>query len=94
MGSLIAFAEAPLLCQLWSQEDFAMRSWIWITFVASLATLGLLSVGLAKVPTSCPTLDQPCECAWPVRDCLPRCHLQPRLECPRFRSRQHEEITP
>ncbi len=59
-----------------------MRSRIWLTFVACLATLSLSGAGLAKVNTSCLALERPCECAWHVRDCLPRCHFQSRLECP------------
>ena len=36
-----------------------MCSWIRLTFVAFVATLLLSSVGLAKVNTSCPSLERP-----------------------------------
>ena len=71
-----------------------MRSRVWLTLVAFLATLPLSGAGQARVNTSCPAFGHPCECAWHVRDCLPRCHIQPRLECDRSSAVQHEEATP
>lgn len=35
----------------------------------------------ARVRSACPGAGRPCECAWHVRDCLPTCHIQPRLQC-------------
>ena len=39
------------------------------------------AMGEGKVETPCPTLGNPCGCAWQVRNCVPTCHIQPRLEC-------------
>jgi hypothetical protein len=39
------------------------------------------AMGEGKVATPCPVFGSPCECQWHVRDCLPTCHIQPRIEC-------------
>ena len=38
------------------------------------------AMGKGQVETPCPMLGSPCASAWHVRNCLPTCHLQPRLE--------------
>ena len=38
------------------------------------------AMGKGEVETPCPMYGSPCAAAWPVRNCLPTCHIQPRLE--------------
>jgi hypothetical protein len=38
------------------------------------------AMGKGQVETPCPMFGSPCASAWHVRNCLPTCHLQPRLE--------------
>ena len=38
------------------------------------------AMGKGQLETPCPMFGSPCASAWHVRNCLPTCHLQPRLE--------------
>jgi hypothetical protein len=58
-----------------------MRLWSSLTLLAFLATLAPSGDGRAKVNKPCLEVGRPCECLSPVRNCLPTCHIQPRLEC-------------
>jgi len=56
-----------------------MRTKIFLALFVFLA-LGL-RVSEARVKLSCPEFGRPCECAWHVRDCVPICHVGPRVDC-------------
>jgi len=38
------------------------------------------AMGEGNAETPYPNFGSPCGCAWHVRNCLPTCHIQPRLE--------------
>ena len=35
----------------------------------------------AAVKSACLEFGRPCECSWHVRDCLPVCYIDLRIEC-------------
>jgi hypothetical protein len=59
-----------------------MPSLIVFAFFALMAPTLVASVEVdARVRSACPEFGRPCECARHVRECLPTCHIQPRIEC-------------
>ena len=59
-----------------------MPSLLWFALLAfMLADIALPTEVQADVKRTCPEFGRPCDCAWHVRDCLPSCHIRPRLEC-------------
>ena len=60
-----------------------MPSLLWFAlFAFMLANIALsIEVQAGVKRTTCPEFGRPCECPWHVRDCLPACHIRPRLEC-------------
>ena len=60
-----------------------MPSAIVVALLAFMAcALGASVEAGATVKSACPEFGRPCDCAWHVRDCLPVCHIKPRIECP------------
>jgi hypothetical protein len=60
-----------------------MPSLIILALLAFIAPTLAVSIeeAQARVKSACPAIGRPCECAWHVRDCLPACHIQLRIEC-------------
>ena len=59
-----------------------MPSLLWFALLAfMLADIALPTEVQADVKRTCPEFGRPCDCPWHVRDCLPSCHIRPRLEC-------------
>jgi hypothetical protein len=59
-----------------------MRSSILVALLAM--TTAMLTVSIearARVDTRCTAFGRTCGCPLYVRDCLPTCHLQPRIKC-------------
>jgi hypothetical protein len=56
-----------------------MRSWMLIAYLALMLVFSAGEEPRAETP--CPTLGSQCDCSWHVRNCLPTCHIQPRLVC-------------
>lgn len=56
-----------------------------LTMIALSAVLAFtLAVSVeaeARVNSTCPEFGRPCECVWHSRDCLPACHIEPRIDC-------------
>jgi hypothetical protein len=59
-----------------------MPALIVFALLAFMASTLVVSVGAeARVKSACPEFERPCECVWYVRDCVPTCHIEPRIEC-------------
>jgi hypothetical protein len=58
-----------------------MRSFIPAAFLLFTATFVLWGVGAANADSHCLAFGRPCACVWHARECLPTCHIAPRLEC-------------
>ena len=59
-----------------------MPSLLWFALLAfMLAAIAHSTAVQASEKRSCPEFGWPCDCQWYVRDCLPTCHIQPRIEC-------------
>ena len=59
-----------------------MPSLLWFAFLTfMLAYIALPTEVEAGVKRTCPEFGWPCDCPRYVRDCLPACHIRPRLEC-------------
>jgi hypothetical protein len=59
-----------------------MPSLIVFALFAFMASTLVVSVEAeARVKAACPAFGRPCDCVWHVRDCLPTCHIEPRIEC-------------
>ena len=49
--------------------------------VVTTTTLALSLEAQARVDTLCTAFGRTCDCPGYVRDCLPTCHIQPRIKC-------------
>jgi hypothetical protein len=59
-----------------------MPSAIVVALLAFMAcALGASVEAEAAVKSACPEFGRPCECSWHVRDCLPVCYIDLRIEC-------------
>jgi hypothetical protein len=54
---------------------------VFALFAFMVPTLVISVVAEARVKSACPEFGRPCECVWHIRDCLPACHIEPRIEC-------------
>jgi hypothetical protein len=57
-----------------------MRSSLFALLALAATTLASIEAQ-SSVETLCTAFGRTCDCPWYVRDCIPACHVQPRIKC-------------